>query len=96
MKTRIEKFSVHQNGKVFAVLMAVSCLVFVVPFLLIATFTGPQGSGFPMLMIIMFPVLYLVFGYLMVAAGCWVYNIVVKYTGGIEFESRSAEAHHVN
>lgn len=92
MKTTINRFSPHQNGKVFAVLMAVSSLIFVLPFMLIATIAAPPGQGFPMLMVIAFPVIYLVLGYVFVAAGCWFYNIMVKYTGGIEFEARNVEA----
>jgi hypothetical protein len=92
MKTTIDRFSPHQNGKVFAVMMAVSSLVFVVPLMLIATATAPAGQGFPLFLVLVFPVMYLVFGYLFVAAGCWIYNFLVRYTGGIEFESRSAEA----
>lgn len=91
MKTRIDRFSPHQNGKVFAVLMAVSSLVFLVPFMLIAAATAPAGHGFPLFMVAVFPVVYLVFGYLFVLVGCWIYNILVKYTGGIEFETRAVE-----
>lgn len=90
MKTQIQRFSPHQNGKVFAVLMAVSSLVFVVPFMLIASATAPQGSGaMPLFMVVLFPLFYLVFGYVMVAIGCWLYNVMFKYIGGIEYESRS-------
>jgi hypothetical protein len=31
-------------------------------------------------------VIYLIFGYLMVAVSCWFYNVMFKYVGGIEFE----------
>jgi hypothetical protein len=27
-------------------------------------------------------------GYVMVAAGCWFYNLMVKLVGGIEYETR--------
>jgi hypothetical protein len=92
MKTRVEKFSVHQNAKVFAVLMALLSLVFVVPFTLVMSFAGPKDAGFPLFMVVVFPVLYLVMGYVTVAVGCWLYNVMVKYTGGLEFEFRDVEA----
>jgi hypothetical protein len=38
-------------------------------------------------MMLMMPIFYLVFGYVMVAIGCAVYNFMFKYIGGIEFES---------
>lgn len=92
MKTRVQRFSPHQNAKVFAVLMAVSSLVFVVPFTLLASAFAPKGSGFPAFIVLLFPVIYLVFGYISVAIGCWVYNLLAKFTGGIEFEAQSVEA----
>lgn len=92
MKKQIARFSPHQNGKVFAVLMALSSLLFVVPFMLIASLAGPKGMGPPTFMFVVFPLLYLVFGYITVAIGCFVYNHMYKYVGGIEFESRDTDA----
>ena len=87
MKTQITRFSPHQNAKVLAVLSAISSLIFLVPFTLIAIFTAPEGAGaMPLFMILLFPIFYLVFGYLMVAAGCWFYNAMFRHIGGIEFE----------
>lgn len=88
MKKQIERFSPHQNAKVFAVLMAVSSIVFVVPFMLMATAFGPEGSAPPMFFFLGLPVAYLVFGYLSVVIGCWFYNFMFRFIGGIEFESR--------
>jgi hypothetical protein len=87
MKTQIQRFSPHQNAKVFAILMAVSSLVFVLPFMLISMMTAPEGvNAMPLFMVVVFPVIYLIFGYLMVAVSCWFYNVMFKYVGGIEFE----------
>jgi uncharacterized membrane protein (DUF485 family) len=91
MKQQVARFSPHQNGKVFAVLMAVSSLVFLVPFLLIASFSG-QREAAPLFLIILFPVIYLVLGYVMVAIGCAVYNFMFKFIGGIEFEAKNPDA----
>lgn len=93
MKIQIKRFSPHQNGKVFGVLMAASSLVFAIPmFVLFSIFPMPmdsQGnaSGPSAFMFLIMPVLYLVFGYLTVAVGCLVYNFICKYTGGIEYEA---------
>ncbi|MEO8020491.1 hypothetical protein [Polaromonas sp.] len=91
MKKQIERFSPHQNAKVFAVLMAVSSLVFVVPFMLIAAPFAPRGAGMSALAVLAFPVIYLVIGYLSVAIGCWVYNLLYPYIGGIEFQARDTD-----
>jgi Zn-dependent protease with chaperone function len=91
MKIQIQKFSMHQNAKVFAVLMAVSSLVFVIPFTLIAGFAAPKDAGFPRFMMLLVPIFYLVIGYVMVAVGCWIYNFVAQYIGGLEYESKNVE-----
>jgi hypothetical protein len=90
MKVQIEKFSVHQNAKVFAVLMALSSLVMVIPFMLIVSMGTPEGA-FPLFMLFVFPLMYLVLGYVMIAIGCWLYNWIAKRMGGLEFESRSID-----
>ena len=92
MKKQIERFSPHQNGKVFAVLMAVTSLVFLIPFALIAAVAMPPGRGPSLLVLILLPLFYLVFTYLSIASGCWVYNVMYKHIGGIEFESKPVDA----
>jgi hypothetical protein len=96
MKTQIARFSPHQNGKVFAILMALSSFMFVVPMALVFSFIPPgtDAHGNPMaqpsaVMFLIFPVLYLVMGYVMVALGSVIYNFMFKYIGGIEYESTS-------
>jgi hypothetical protein len=92
MKKQIERLSPHQNAKVFAILMAIGSLVFVVPFMLIASLAGPKDAGPPFFFFALFPVVYLIFGYLSVAAGCAIYNFMFKHIGGIEFEQRESDA----
>jgi Ca2+/H+ antiporter len=86
MRVQIQRFSPHRNAKVFAVLFAVSSPVFVVPVMLIAGLAAPKDQGQPMFMAILFPIMYLVFGYISVAVGCWMYNVMFKHIGGIEFD----------
>ena len=88
MKIQIARFSIHQNAKVAAVLMAVSAMIFLIPFYLMTAAFAPK-SVFPGFMLLLFPVIYLVMGYISAAIGCWVYNIMVRFTGGLEFESRA-------
>jgi hypothetical protein len=42
-------------------------------------------------MMLLLPLFYLGFGYVMVSVSCWLYNAMARFTGGIEFESRSSE-----
>jgi hypothetical protein len=92
MKQQISRLSPHQNGKVFGILLAVVCLVFLIPVLLMVTSMAPPGNKGPMLFMFVFmPVLYLVFGYLMVVVGCTLYNFMFKHVGGIEYETKVEE-----
>jgi uncharacterized membrane protein len=88
MKVRILRFSPHQNAKVIAILMAVSSLIFAVPMMVITGIFAPKEAGFPFTMTILIPFFYLIFGYISVAISCLVYNLLAKYTGGIEFENQ--------
>lgn len=92
MKQQVSRLSPHQNGKVLAILMAVSSLVFIVPFSLFMMAAGPKGSGPAGFMMLFMPLFYLAVGYVMVAVSCWFYNWMVQFTGGIEFESKSTDA----
>jgi hypothetical protein len=92
MKQQIERFSPHQNAKVFAVLMAVGSLVFLVPFFIFASFAAPAEQAPPAWLFLLFPVIYLVLGYIMVAVGCALYNFMYRYIGGIEYTAKSDAA----
>ena len=86
MARQVRRFAPHQNAKVFAVLMTLGSLVFVVPFMLFAMATAPDGQQMPWIMLVAMPLMYLVFGYLSVAVGCWLYNTLYPYIGGVEVE----------
>lgn len=87
MKQQVVRLSPHQNGKVFAVLMAIGSLVFLVPLFLMFSVIAPSQARPPLLMLFMMPLMYLVLGYVMVAIGCALYNFMFRHIGGIEFES---------
>jgi hypothetical protein len=72
--------------------MAIGSLVFVVPIMFMASLASPAESNPPMLLVLLFPVFYLVFGYLSVVVGCWLYNVMFKYIGGIEYEAEQGNA----
>ena len=92
MKTQIKNFSPHQNAKVFAVLTAISSLIFIVPMVVIVLLMAPpvdqhgNPTTIPTLMMFLMPIAYLIFGYISVAIGCLIYNFITKFIGGIEFE----------
>ena len=85
MAQRITRFSVAQTAKVFAIIYALLGLLFV-PFVLLAGAFGPEGAGFPTIIAVAFPIFYAVLGYVGVAIGCAIYNMVAGWVGGIEME----------
>jgi hypothetical protein len=80
MKQQVTRLSPHQNGKIFAVLMAVTSLVFVVPAVLVSNTLGDKENALPMYMVLLL---------LMTAVACIVYNFAAKFVGGIEFEAQA-------
>ena len=78
--------------------MAVTSLIFLLPMFLAMSFSMPhvdqQGNhiDFPRFIFLLMPFFYLVFGYISVAIGCTIYNFLVKYIGGIEFELEDKNA----
>ncbi len=84
MKKRISRFSVHQTSLVFALVYAVLALIFV-PFVLVAVVAGePKHKILSVVLALSFPFLYGLCGYVVVAVSCLLYNLIAKYTGGIE------------
>ena len=101
MQVQISRFSPHQTAKVFAILMALSSLIFMLPFALMTyMMPGPMdASGHPVnvtfpfgTMAIFMPIAQGIMGYLMVLFGTWLYNKLYTSIGGIEFELNERNA----
>jgi hypothetical protein len=86
MKKQIIHFSVHQTSKAIASLYAaVIAVLFVFPMgLYHIFFLGNVVGG--LLVIFLVPLFYWVALYIGHLIGCWFYNTVARYFGGIEFE----------
>lgn len=85
MEQRIRRFGVAQTAKVLGVLYGMLGLVFV-PFFILASIASPDAFPYGFGFAIMFPVLYAVLGFVTVAIGCALYNLVAGWVGGIEVE----------
>lgn len=79
--------------------MAISSLIFVIPMTLMFSFMPPgiDAHGNAMTppsaaMFLIFPIAYLILGYIMTVIGCAFYNFMFKFIGGIEYESSDQEA----
>ena len=90
MKKQILSISPFQTAKVMAVLYFIMSLPFIL--LMGATFSFIPGSRPPMVgMLIFMPVFYTVFGFIFTLIGAWIYNLVARWVGGIEFTTSESE-----
>ena len=91
MKRRIKRLSPHQNGKVAAIVMAITSLpmvllMFIPMSIMWMGSDHPGNFSPPFIMLIIMPIFYLIFTYIGVTFACWVYNLLVGLLGGFEFE----------
>ncbi len=89
MKKQIINVSPFQTAKVFAVLYFLMSLPLIGFMAIMFSFspTPSPGLGF----LIFLPFIYLIFGFIFTAIGAWIYNLVAKWVGGIEYTSITIE-----
>lgn len=90
MKKQLTHISPLRAGIVLGVLYGLLGLIFIPFFLLIAVF-GAKSGGAPaafgsVFFAILFPLFYAVAGFIGGIIAAAIYNLVAKWTGGIEFE----------
>jgi hypothetical protein len=94
-KRRVKKIRVVHTALISALIFFFISLIVFVPMLIITGitggFSGGMGFGKAALPILVMPVLYPVMGFLMTALWCWLYNVIAKRIGGIEFEDEVIE-----
>ena len=88
MKIQIKNVSSHQTSKVFSLILALMTLPFAIIGVLSFVFTpnSPDDpSSFPFFIFIFAPIIYGLFGYFSNRLLCFLYNLISKRFGGIEF-----------
>jgi hypothetical protein len=86
MIRRVTRISPWQAGKFFAVLYFLIGIIFAVVFALIAQFTPADQAGFGLGFAVAFPFMYAIGALIFVPIACWIFNLVAKLVGGLEFE----------
>jgi len=83
MKIQIVNVSVGQTAKVLAALYMMMSL----PFLLVGTLFGAFRGGFAVvvLALVIAPIIYGVLTYLCTGLVAWLYNLVARRIGGMEY-----------
>jgi len=80
---RIRRFEIHSTALTVAIMYFVLA-VLIVPIVYLASRNAP-GEALPGFAFVLGPFLYAVFGYVFAAIGCWLYNIVAGWVGGVAF-----------
>jgi hypothetical protein len=80
---------VHDTALVVAVIYFILALIFVPIFYLVTR--GQAAMPFSPIVMVIAPICYGIFGYIFSAIGCWVYNLVASWTGGIALTLESSE-----
>ena len=88
MQYRIRRFGIQSTALTVGILYFVLALLFVPIFYFVAR--GGVGA-LPPMMILLIPFIYAVVGYIGTVIGCWLYNIVAGWSGGIAFTLEPAE-----
>ena len=85
MGKRIKRIAPVQLGKMLAVVYALFSVIFI-PFMFISFLAVPDGRGPGLIFCIIFPVLYIVIGFIGGIVGAFIYNLSASWIGGIEIE----------
>jgi hypothetical protein len=94
MKKRLTNVNPVKLGITLAVIYGVMSLVFMVPFFLILSLVGAASARtgvqalpviFTGVFVIFLPIIYAVLGFIGGVIAAFIYNLVAKWTGGIEF-----------
>lgn len=89
MKKQIINISPFQTAKIFALVYFLLSLPLICIMAIMFLFSPAPHP--PMGFLIIFPFLYLIFGFIFTALGAWVYNIAASWVGGIEYTSITIE-----
>jgi hypothetical protein len=81
LQYRLRRFGIHATALIASIIYFVLAVVFS-PIFYLASRNAPNGP-LPGILFIIGPVCYAIFGYVFVAIGCWLYNLVAGWTGGM-------------
>ena len=80
MRYRVKRFGVHSTASTVAILYFILAVIFV-PIVYFVAAANPTGK-MPSIILILGPVGYAVFGYIMTAIACLLYNVIASWSGG--------------
>jgi len=90
LRYRIKRFGAHSTASTVAILYFILAVIFV-PIIYFASQANPNGK-LPTIILILGPVGYAVFGYIITAIMCGLYNMIASWSGGIAMTLETDEA----
>lgn len=87
MTRRLSRIAPWQAGRLFAVIYFFLSLLIAIPMALVSAFAPLPAAPGPhagLVVIILFPFMYALAGFLLVPLACWIYNTAAKFVGGLE------------
>lgn len=84
MQYRIRRFGVQTTALTVGIVYFFVALI-LVPFFFMASQNGPPEKALPGIAFVLGPFIYAVIGYVGTAIGCWLYNLVAGWSGGVSF-----------
>jgi hypothetical protein len=79
---RIRRFGIASTALTVAVIYFVLGLI-IAPLFFLATLGTRPSNSLPGIVFLLAPFIYAVFGYVFAAIGCFIYNIIAGWTGGV-------------
>lgn len=91
MDYRIKRFGIASTALTLAMIYFVLGLV-IAPLIYMVSANAPSNQKLPGLVFVLGPFFYAVFGYVFAAIGCFLYNIIAGWTGGVALTLEPGEA----
>jgi hypothetical protein len=90
LQYRLTRFGIQSTALIVGLIYFVLAVV-CIPFFYLATRNAPNG-GLPGIVLVIGPVVYGIIGYVFTAIGCWLYNLIASWTGGMVLTLESGES----
>ena len=91
MDYRIKRFGVASTALTVAIIYFVLGLL-IAPLMYMVSASATGDQKLPGVMFVLGPFIYAVFGYVLAAFGCMLYNVISGWTGGVALRLEPGEA----
>jgi len=79
---RIRRFGIQSTALTVGIMYFIIALA-IAPLFYLASRNAPTGEPLPGIAFVLGPFIYAVIGYVVTAIGCWLYNMIAGWSGGV-------------